>query len=180
MGSREGFDAAFRTLFVQAFGVALRILGDRAEAEDVAAETMARTLVAWRRIGECGYVDAWVARVAANVAVEAARRRTRLNRVAAQLSMTARDAAVHRGDAEDAVRRMIVAEAVAGLPRRQREVVTLRYFTDLSESDIARVLSISPGTVKRYAHRALARLRSAEELGPAAQITPTVVGLAID
>jgi RNA polymerase sigma factor (sigma-70 family) len=167
-------------LFVQAFWVALRILGDRAEAEDVAAETMARTLVAWRRIAECGYVDAWVARVAANVAVDAARRQARLNRVTARLSMSVRDAAIHSGDAEDAVRRVVVAEAVARLPRRQREVVTLRYFTDLSESDIARVLSNSPGAVKRYAHRALARLRNIEEIGPMAPITPRVVRVAID
>jgi RNA polymerase sigma factor (sigma-70 family) len=142
MGSREGFDAAFRTLFVQAFWVALRRLGDRAEAEDVAAETMARTLVAWRRIGECGYVGAC-----------GRQRVRRRGATAEQADRTAvdecGDAAVHRGDAEDAVRRMVVSEAVAGLSRRQREVVTLLYFTGLSESDIARVLSISPGTVKR-------------------------------
>jgi len=180
VGGRGGFDAAFRRLFVQAFRVALRLLGDPAEAEDVAAETMARTLVAWRRMGECGYVDAWVARVAANVAVDTARRRARLNKMTAQLSMSVPDATLHSGDAEEAVRRLVVAEALARLPRRQREVVTLRYFTDLSESDIARVLSISPGAVKRYAHRALTRLRNVEELGPAAPITPRAVRLAID
>src|SRR4051794_31371189 len=147
MGDRGGFDAAFRTLFVRAFAVALRVLGDRAEAEDVAAETMARTLVAWRRIGDCGYVDAWVARVAANVAVDAARRRARLQGATAALSAAVPLRAVldDDGNGDDSIRRLVVADALARLPRRQREVLALRYFTDLSEADIAQVLSISPG-----------------------------------
>ena len=47
------------------------------------------------------------------------------------------------------------------LPRRQREVLVLRYYADLSEQQIATVLGISPGTVKRHAHRGLCALRAA-------------------
>jgi len=50
--------------------------------------------------------------------------------------------------------------ALARLPRRQREVLTLRYYVDLSEAQIADVLNISPGSVKAHAHRGLAALRS--------------------
>jgi RNA polymerase sigma-70 factor (sigma-E family) len=50
--------------------------------------------------------------------------------------------------------------ALGRLPRRQREVLTLRYYLDLSEVQIADALSISPGSVKAHAHRGLAALRS--------------------
>jgi RNA polymerase sigma-70 factor (sigma-E family) len=48
--------------------------------------------------------------------------------------------------------------ALRGLPERQREVLVLRYYLDLSESDIATTLGISPGSVKTHAHRGLATL----------------------
>jgi RNA polymerase sigma factor (sigma-70 family) len=51
-------------------------------------------------------------------------------------------------------------ESVHRLPPRQREVVVLRYYADLSERQIAEVLDISPGAVKAHAHRALATLRA--------------------
>jgi RNA polymerase sigma-70 factor (sigma-E family) len=50
--------------------------------------------------------------------------------------------------------------ALARLPRRQREVLTLRYFLDLSEAQIANALTISTGSVKAHAHRGLVALRS--------------------
>jgi RNA polymerase sigma-70 factor (sigma-E family) len=50
--------------------------------------------------------------------------------------------------------------ALGRLPRRQREVLTLRYYLDLSEARIAEALSISPGSVKAHAHRGLAALRA--------------------
>jgi RNA polymerase sigma-70 factor (sigma-E family) len=53
-----------------------------------------------------------------------------------------------------------LAAALGRLPRRQREVLTLRYFLDLSEAQIADALSISAGSVKAHAHRGLAALRS--------------------
>jgi RNA polymerase sigma-70 factor (sigma-E family) len=56
--------------------------------------------------------------------------------------------------------------ALGRLPRRQREVLTLRYYVDLSEVQIADALSISPGSVKAHAHRGLAALRSELEGTP--------------
>jgi len=56
--------------------------------------------------------------------------------------------------------------ALGRLPRRQREVLTLRYYLDLSEAQIANALSISAGSVKAHAHRGLAALRSDVEGTP--------------
>jgi RNA polymerase sigma-70 factor (sigma-E family) len=59
----------------------------------------------------------------------------------------------------DSDRRRAVVDAMARLPRRQREVVALRYYLDLSEKEIARTLGISSGAVKSHASRGAATLR---------------------
>jgi RNA polymerase sigma-70 factor (sigma-E family) len=53
--------------------------------------------------------------------------------------------------------------ALSRLPQRQREVLTMRYYLDLSEAEIAEALGISPGSVKAHAHRGLATLRDRME-----------------
>lgn len=62
-------------------------------------------------------------------------------------------------DALHGVRRRAVLDAMAQLPRRQREVLALRYYLDLSEREIAETLGISPGAVKSHASRGAAALR---------------------
>lgn len=136
------FDERFDDLARLAHRVAYRILGQRQEAEDVAQEALARAFVRWRRIG--GHADAWVTRVATNLALGLLRRRR------TQPLTEAEPGAV------DAVAsdRLELVQMIEGLPRRQREVVVLRYLADLSEADVAERLGVSRGSVKRHAHRA--------------------------
>ncbi len=61
----------------------------------------------------------------------------------------------------ESARRESVLDALAALPRRQREVLALRYYVDLSEADIAETLGISRGAVKSHASRGAASLRDA-------------------
>ena len=63
------------------------------------------------------------------------------------------------GEEYDGVRETLW-DAVRGLPERQRAVVVLRYYEQLSEKETAEVLGVSTGTVKSQASRALASLRS--------------------
>ena len=60
-------------------------------------------------------------------------------------------------------RRTLVLEALRSLPDRQREVLALRYYLDLSEAEIAETLGISKGSVKTHASRGVAALRSQME-----------------
>ncbi|MDQ4096954.1 MAG: sigma-70 family RNA polymerase sigma factor, partial [Actinomycetota bacterium] len=146
------FEAVFRRLYPRARAVAYRIVGEVAEAEDAAAEAFSRTLLAWRRVGDLPYLDAWVLRVTANVAVDVVRRR----RPAPLATLTSEAVP---GPDEVVVLRMALAAALAALPRRQREVVALRYLVGLREDEVARSMGVSLGSVKRHGHRALARLR---------------------
>jgi RNA polymerase sigma-70 factor (sigma-E family) len=151
----DGFDEAFDGLFASARAVARRLVGDGGEADDVAAEALARAFARWPKVRDLDYRDAWVMRVAANVALDTLRRARR----------TAPADARHESDPQDdAVTRLALAEALRRLPRRQRDVVVLRYLADLSEAEVAESLGVSAGTVKQHAHRALDALRRA--LGP--------------
>ncbi len=71
----EQFEEAFAGLFTTAYRPTYRLLGNKAQAEDTAAEAVARALVAWKRVGPLPHRDAWVARVAINLAIDQLRRR---------------------------------------------------------------------------------------------------------
>ncbi|HRW36364.1 MAG: sigma-70 family RNA polymerase sigma factor [Acidimicrobiales bacterium] len=155
MTADADFDAAFADLARLAYRVAYRLLGVRAEAEDVAQEALARAYARWRRVH--GHAEPWVARVAANLALDRLRSHDRSRRAEVPVA----DAAAADDATRAAVDRLELAHLLSSLPRRQREVVVLRYLADRSEADVARELGTSVGTVKRHAHRGLATLREA-------------------
>lgn len=156
------FEEAFRKVWPAAFAVAHRVLGDVGDAEDAAAEGLARALVAWPRVGGLAHCDAWMLRVVGNVALDRARRRTRAGRCADPANTNVAD---HQ---EQTVLRMALVEALAALPTRQREVIVLRHLCGLSEREVAGAIGISTNSVKKHASRGIARLR--ERLGQPEEI----------
>lgn len=141
------FESAFRDLYPRAFGLALRMLGNRAVAEDLAAETMARAYARWDRLDPDRRAG-WVLRVTSNQAIDLLRKKghTMVPEVI---------------DLEDGTAlRIALAAALAQLPRRQREAIALRYLSDLSEAETAQALGIGVGSVKTHTHRGLVSLRS--------------------
>jgi RNA polymerase sigma factor (sigma-70 family) len=149
-GSPAGFEDTFRELYPRAVGLGYRMLGSRAAAEDVAAETFAKALMQWDRL-DPDRIAGWVLRVTANHAIDVMRRKGR------QLE----PAVINLEDATTL--RLALAEALSKLPRRQREAVALRFLSDMSEADTADALGVSTGSVKTHVHRGLAALR--DELG---------------
>ena len=149
----DRFGDAFDDLSAVAHRVAFRLLGDRGEAEEVTQEALVRAYLRWRRVAP--YAEAWIARVATNLALDHHRRRARQRRHA--------EAVAPAGSVDDPaaglVSRLDLAEGLRRLPKRQREVVALRYLADVSEAETARLLGCTPGTVKQHAHRGLAALR---------------------
>ena len=144
----DGFREAFPVLYASAGRVALRILGDHAAAQDVAAEALTRAYERWAKVQALPYRDAWVLRVAANLAIDSIRRRRPLVERPRPLEVEER-AAVH----------LALVGALGALSRRQREVVVLRYLSDLSEDDVATALGIGAGSVKTHLRRGLDNLR---------------------
>jgi len=146
----HSFDDNFGALYRIAFRVAYRILGQQAEAEDVAQDTMAKAYGRWWRIRP----DAarWVSKVSANGAIDAYRKRSRQDLTADDL--------IRAHDGEPIIERLALVEALSRLSRRQREVVVLRYLAGYPEADVAEILDCSVGTVKTHASRGLRTLRS--------------------
>jgi RNA polymerase sigma factor (sigma-70 family) len=147
------FEDCFPELLRLALASARRILGTGAMTEDVAAEALARMWLRWGRLAQLDHRDAWLVRVTTNLALDNLRRRTPV--VAGAVAPDAADSVLARDS---------VARALAGLPRRQREVLVLRHICDLSVLDTANALGISVNTIKRHQQRGLATIRAS--LGP--------------
>lgn len=146
--SPEGFAAAFPELFALAYRIAYRVVGERGEAEDVAQEALARAVLRWPALADRPH--GWVVRVAGNLAIDRYRRRRR----------TLLRSCVEAGSAEaGAPDRLDLVASLARLPRRQRQVVVLRYLADWSERAVAEELGCSVGNVKSSAARAVRSLR---------------------
>ena len=157
-GTEPDFDERADALGALAYRVGFRILGDRHDAQDLTQEALARAYARWSRVGP--YDEAWITRVATNLA---------LGHVRAQQRAARRrpDPAPPSAAPETVVaqRRELVA-LLQALPKRQREVVALRYLADLPEAEVAAALGCSVGTVKQHASRGLAALRAAVAVGP--------------
>ena len=159
-------------LVPRVLGYATRILGDRAEAEDIAQEVMLRL---WRaapdwRTGEA-QVSTWVYRVAANLCTDRLRAVKRKGAQALDAVAEPEDGApsvVHNLIAVD--RRAALQAALARLPDRQREAVVLRHIEGLTNPQIADVMQIGIEAVESLISRGKRALTAAlagrrQELG---------------
>ncbi|WP_292675825.1 SigE family RNA polymerase sigma factor [Nocardioides sp.] len=133
------------------------LTGDVHLAEDLVQETLTRVAQRWRRVRRQGAPDAYARRVMHNLAVDAWRRRR--SRPREVLGAEAPEPSAH-GE-RDPDRRLVLRDALLRLTPRQRAVLSLRFYEDLTEVETAAVLGCSVSTVKSTAREALARLRAA-------------------
>lgn len=135
------------------------LTGDRGRAEDLAQHGFTQAYAAWRRIRH-GEPDAYVRRCIINAHTDWWRRRSWREQPFAIMP--------ERPCLSDAAaafaQREMVLRALGRLTDRERLVLVLRFYLDMSELDIAAQLKIAPGTVKSAASRGLAKLRCDTEL----------------
>jgi RNA polymerase sigma-70 factor (sigma-E family) len=137
--------------------------GDVGLAEDLAQTALANAYASWPRLKRADDPDRYLIRILIN----AHRGGFRKRRLAESLSgiRTADQARELSADPVGAVDdRDAIMAALAELPARQREVVVLRYWLDMTEAQVAALLECSVGNVKSQASRALAKLRLSPEL----------------
>ena len=135
--------------------LAYGLTGDMGHAEDVAQAAFARAYASWGRVRRTGDPDAYVRRIVINEN----RRRFRKRRVAEDLSGEPPEPRGPGGGAPGPEERSALLDALRVLGPRQRAVIVLRYWLDMSEAETAAALNCSTGTVKSQASRALATLR---------------------
>jgi RNA polymerase sigma-70 factor (sigma-E family) len=134
---------------------ALLLTGDHHRAEDLVQEALTKVALRWRRLSS-GNPEGYARQIIVRDNISSWRKR-RLEVVG---GVSASAATVADGSAATE-RRLLLDAALAVLTPRQRAVVVLRYYDDLSERDTAEALGVSVGTVKSQTHLALRRLREA-------------------
>ena len=158
-------DASGFAAFVEARERALQrtawlLTGDRAAAQDLVQAALARTWPRWERIRRRDDPEVYVRRVMVNTWSTWGRRRWHREQA---VELVPESAAPGDMAAEVAVR-VAVRSALGRLTDRQRAVVVLRMFDDLSEVQVAQVLGCAVGTVKSTMSQALAKLRDDSRL----------------
>ncbi|WP_329460219.1 SigE family RNA polymerase sigma factor [Streptomyces sp. NBC_01497] len=136
------------------FRVALVLTGNREAAEDLVQETLERAYRKWRTIAAQEAPEAYVRRIMVNLANDRWRRFRRTEPYQDGGDRAAPGDEYGQVDTRDQLIR-----AIQGLPMRMRTVVVLRYFHDLSDTEIAADLRISPSTVRSQLARGIEKLR---------------------
>ncbi|MBV1849221.1 SigE family RNA polymerase sigma factor [Catellatospora tritici] len=130
------------------------LAGDWSTAEDLLQTALTKTYLAWKRLGQIEAVEPYARRVLVNTATSWWRRRWHGERPTEFLPERAAP-----DNLEEQLDRDVLWKHVKALPARQRAVLVLRFYEDMSEAQTAAMLQISPGTVKSQTSRALGTLR---------------------
>jgi RNA polymerase sigma-70 factor (sigma-E family) len=145
---RDAFDAFVRARLPHLLRLGRALTGSEQAGADLVQDALERSLMRWSRI-ESDNPEGYVRRVMVTRNISAWRR-VRRERLTADVPETSYDVAQ---------RDPALWAALGKLPPRQRAVIALRYYEDLTEAETAQLLGISAGTVKSQASKAMARLR---------------------
>jgi RNA polymerase sigma factor (sigma-70 family) len=173
-GRPEAFDVLVNRYASRLYGFLYRLTSDRDDAQELVQEVFVRVVRTIERYEHDGRFEAWLFRIAANLA------RDRVRRIGRAPGLTSLDAPASRGGEdqapwEESSRRQDdrpgarmeaqedldrLQQALAGLPDAEREVIMLRHYSDLSFAEIAELMGTPLGTALARAHRGLNKLRS--------------------
>ncbi|GGO03740.1 SigE family RNA polymerase sigma factor [Micromonospora parathelypteridis] len=175
MANKDTLEEQFREFVAARSAALLRtaylLTGDWATAEDLLQTALTKTYLAWKRLGGIEAVEPYARRVMVNTSTSWWRRRWHGERPTEVLPERA-----GVDEIEQQLDRDLLWRHLRELPHRQRAVLVLRYYEDMSEAQTAAMLDISPGTVKSQASRALATLR--RRMGADAPDLATAAGAA--
>ena len=146
---REAFDAFVRARLPELLRFGRALTGSPEAAADLVQDALERTVLAWPRLQSREEPEGYVRRIMVNRNISIWRKFGREHVTAEVVDSAAEDT---HFDAD-------LWRALRQLPPKQRAVIALRYYEDMSEADIARTLGCSVGTVKSQASKGLAKMR---------------------
>ena len=146
---KAAFDAFVRARLPELLRFGRALTGSPEAGADLVQDALERTMLAWNRIEQQGDPEGYVRRIMVNRNISVWRKFGREHST---------DVLFDRG-VEDRHFDTDLWRALQLLPTRQRAVIALRYYEDMSEADIARTLGVSVGTVKSQASKAMTKLR---------------------
>ncbi|HVR71232.1 MAG TPA: sigma-70 family RNA polymerase sigma factor [Vicinamibacteria bacterium] len=170
-GDRDALSLLMERHYRRIYRVALSYLRDPDEALDVVQETFVKAFQHAARWDARSEVGSWLTRIGINQAIDRYRRVRRRRASEEPIEDGAGDHDRRWSDSGPSPERQVMghemgarlAGALRGLPERQRAIVVLRHYEEMTLEEIARTLGLSLGTVKSSLHRAVHRLR--ERLG---------------
>ena len=154
--TRPGLAELYERTAPGAVRLAYLLTGDRAVAEDITQDAFVRISGRLAHLRETGAFDAYLRRTVVNLSKNHFRRRA----VERSYLEHAKPASDHQGHEHPLVDRHATMAALARLPQRQRAAIVLRFYEDLSEDEIARILRCRNGTVRSLVTRGVQALRA--------------------
>ena len=154
------YDDVYAALWSRLVRTAYAVSGDLGVAEDAVQTAFAKAFRSWRRISRMEAPEAYLRRMAINEVLNG----RRLARHRHEVSREQPPERPLAASTDDALAHDEMWRVLSTLPPRQRAVLVLRYYEDLSEQQIADALGCRPGTVKSQASAALASLRDRLDL----------------
>ncbi len=148
-GDEDRFTEFVRTHTASLFRTAYLMTGDYQRAEDVLQSALIRVYQHWPRVDTMDHPVGYARKIVMNQAVSWWRKRS-----SHESLVTLHDEPAWSGRVDEVPEHERVWAAVLSLPRRQRAVIVLRYYEDMSEAQIAVTLGMAPGTVKSHSHAA--------------------------
>ena len=162
--SLETFEEFYAREFPAVVGLAFALSGSRAASEDLAQDAFLAAHRDWERVAAYARPDLWVRRVVSNLSMSMFRRRYAEARAMARVALGS-STTLPELSADDAE----FWAAVRSLPRRQAQVIALRYLDDRPVAEIAEILGTATGTVKKHLYdgrrTVVRRLRLEEDEG---------------
>ncbi|RNM17055.1 SigE family RNA polymerase sigma factor [Nocardioides pocheonensis] len=156
MSTEQDFVEFVAARWTSLYRLAYLLTASPTVAEDLLQTTFEKAYASWPRISRMDFPEAYVRRMLANALVSS-RRRAWLREVSSDSVPEAAGEAIEVGVLD----RSLLWPLVCALPVRQRAVIVLRYYEDLTEAQIADVLGCAPGTVKSQTSAAMKALRRA-------------------
>lgn len=151
----ERFADFVRAHSASLFRTAYLMTGDHQRAEDVLQDSLVKIYQRWGRIDQMSSPVGYARKVVVNQTASWWRKRS-----SHEAPVLVREEAGWDGHVDEIAEHQRVWQAVLALPQRQRAVMVLRYYEDLSEAQIAETLGLAAGTVKSHSHAALRRLQA--------------------
>ena len=152
----ERFADFVRAHSASLFRTAYLMTGDYQRAEDVLQSSLVKIYQRWTRIDAMASPLGYARKVVLSQAASWWKKRS-----SSETPMTLREEPSWGGHLDEVAEHQRVWQAVLALPQRQRAVMVLRYYEDLTEAQIAETLGMAPGTVKSHSHAAIRRLNAA-------------------
>jgi RNA polymerase sigma-70 factor, ECF subfamily len=167
-GNEDAIELFVRRYETDVFRLALSIVGDQAEANEITQETFLSALRSFRSYKEQNSLKAWLYTIALNQSRSHLRKRKLLERLKATVTSIFQLEANHKQKSPEDIfiqseKEAVIWSELNNLDERHRTVVILRYFHELSIAEISAILDVNEGTIHSRLHTARARLKKSLE-----------------